>query len=79
MSDDTTKRIMKVKEEVDDAKQTKSRLEGEIDSLFKRLKKEFKVSTIQEAKKKEKELVDEANKLEEEIETGLNKLEELYG
>jgi hypothetical protein len=75
---EVTVRLTKLKEEIDDSKNTKARLEGEMDSLFKRLKKEFGVDTIKEAKDKEKELIEDANALEQDIEKGMVKLEGLY-
>ena len=75
---DITSRLMKIRDRIEEDVENKARLEGELDSNYKRFKKEHGVKTLKEAKKLETELVEKANKLESTIEKGLIKLEEFY-
>lgn len=71
--------LLKLKERVDEAKQTVAELKGQQTALLKQLKDEWKCSSIEAADRKIKEMKEEIEAMEESIETGLEELEERYG
>jgi hypothetical protein len=76
--DNTAKRLMEMKKDIADKKVEKNRLEGKVQSLMARLKKEYKCDTIDEAGEKLDELEKELKKKKIKLKNGIEKLEELY-
>jgi hypothetical protein len=69
---DTAKQIIKLKDELDDLKDKQSKYEGKRESLYDRLKKEFKCDNLKQAEqlkeKLSKKITSMTNKLESKIE-----------
>ena len=78
MDQELTDKLFKIKEEIEEKKTDKARLEGQISTLMGDLKKTFKISTIEEAKKKLDKMKKDMEKLEVDFTTGMGKLEEEY-
>lgn len=74
----TEKQLLKMKERIELEKQEKSRLQGKLDSLMDRLKKEYRCETIEEAKKKLVDLETERAQLEEQIDDKAKLIESRY-
>lgn len=74
----TTENLLKLKEEVTEAKNTVLELNGQQTALLKQLKDIWKCSSIEEAEKKLKKLKNEIVSLEEQIEKGVEEIEENY-
>lgn len=75
---DKIERVLELKAEVEKAKIDKAKLEGSLKQMMQRLKDDFEVKTVEEAKKLLKSLKKEAVELEEQIEEAITKLEEKY-
>ncbi len=71
-------KLMKMKEQIEEAKVEKNREEGKLEELLKQLKKEFKCKNLNEAKKILVGMEREIDKEEDALEKGINKLEESY-
>lgn len=69
-------RLLKLKKKIEDAKTSKNRAEGALKEDMKRLKKDFKISTAKDAKKKIEKWQEQIEELEGELETELKKLED---
>ena len=74
----TKKDLMRLKDQIEDAKQDHSRLSGKQEYLLKELKTKYNCSSIEEANKLAKDLSEKRTKLEDQIQKGLEKLEEQY-
>jgi archaellum component FlaC len=74
-----SKRILQIKERLEDLKQKKHKAEGVLESLRKKLAEEFGCQTTKEAKAKIKKLENEVKELEEDLESKLKDYEEHYG
>ncbi len=61
-------KLLKIKEKIADAKEGKARAEGKLEELMKGLKKDFGVTSIEEAKKLLTKLTKDADKLKENLE-----------
>jgi len=70
--------LLKLKQEIDQAKSSVSELKGQQTALLKQLKEEWGCSSIEEAEKKIKKMQKEIETLDASIETGLEELEEQY-
>jgi len=70
--------LLKLKQKIDDAKQSSSELKGQQTALLQQLKGEYKCNSINEAKLKLKEVEGQITKLDEKIDKGLKELEEKY-
>lgn len=73
------RRLLTLKEQIEKEKTEKARVQGELDSTLSQLKREFKVSSLEEA---QAQLVEEENalkQLQQSISTALEELEELMG
>ena len=71
-------KFLKLKEQVDDAKQKASKAEGVLTQLTKQLKDVFGIETLQEAIEKEKALREELLSLEEEFNSKLREFEKKW-
>ena len=72
------KQLMSLKQEITDAKQEKSRLEGRLQQLSEQLLKEYGCKTLAEAEKKLKEMDTQIAKLSTTIQEQSRELEEKY-
>lgn len=60
--------LLEIKEKIETAKTSKSKLEGKKENLMQRLKDDYGCETLEKAEKKKKKLQTEVDELEEEIE-----------
>ena len=72
------KDLLQLKKEIDSAKSEKAELTGELKSLMKLLKDEWKCSSLEDARKKIRQWEKEISELDEKIKTGITELEEKY-
>ena len=72
------KDLLQLKKEIDSAKSEKAELTGELKSLMKQLKDEWKCSSLEDARKKIRQWEKEISELDEKIKTGITELEEKY-
>jgi predicted nuclease with TOPRIM domain len=70
--------LLKLKEQVDEAKQNVSELTGQKNALLKQLKDDWGCKTIEEAEEKLKQMDKNTSTLERKIEVGIKDLEEKY-
>lgn len=70
-------RLIQMKNDIDDAKEKRSRLEGKQDSLMGKLKSDFDCDSLDKAKKKENQLQKQYEKLESQLEKELDKIESI--
>lgn len=73
-----SKRLLDLKEKIENSKAEKNKIEGRLQELMSRLKREFKINTIAEARRLLTKLEKEKEKLEQEVKEGIQKLEEKY-
>jgi len=78
MSNNITNRLLKLKEDIEEAKASLNRLEGKQESLYNNLKSEFGCSSIEEGQEKLKALLEELTGKREDIQRQLDRLEEQY-
>lgn len=78
MDQELQDRLFEIKEEIEEKKTEKARIEGQLITLMADLKKTFKVNTIEEAKKKLDKMKKDEEKLEKDFTAGMEKLEEEY-
>lgn len=71
-------KFLKLKEQVDEAKQKASKAEGALNQLTKQLKESFGIESLQEAIEKEKELRKELAALEDKFDSKLDDFEEKW-
>lgn len=72
------KELLKLKEEINDAKNETSELKGQEKYLMKELKDNWKCSTIQDAKTTLNDLEKEIKQIDKKIEEGIQELKEQY-
>lgn len=74
----SAEKLLKLKNELEQAKLDKAQLQGALDQNLKRLKEEFDVSTLSEAKKKLDSMIKEQSVLAIKIDKAVEALEEKY-
>lgn len=77
MSQQLANRLMKMKSDIDEAKEKRSRLEGKQESLMGKLKSDFDCDSLDKGKKKESQLQKQYEKLESQLEKELDKIESI--
>lgn len=73
-----TEDLIRMKEQIDEANGELKELEGRKKEVMSRLKKDYKISTLEALEKKIKALRSKADKLDDKISTGIEELEEAY-
>ena len=73
---DKEQELLDLKEQIERAKQEKSKEEGRLESLMERLKKEHDIDDLDTATKKVEELDKDIEELEKKFEDGFTKLKE---
>lgn len=74
----TEQQLLKLKREVDEAKQKVSELKGQRIALMKQLQTDWECKTVEEAERKLKSMTKEVEKISSSIEEGIEALEETY-
>ena len=74
----SAEKLLKLKNELEQAKLDKAQLQGALDQNLKRLKEEFDVSTLSEARKKLDYMIKEQAVLTLKIDKAVEALEEKY-
>ncbi len=72
------RRLLSLKQQIDDAKTEISQLEGRKANLLERLEEQWGCKTIKEAEKKLEEMTEQIESLDKKIQAGITKLEEEY-
>ncbi len=72
------RRLLNLKQQIDDAKTEISQLEGRKANLLERLEEQWGCKTIKEAEKKLGEMTGQIESLDKKIQAGITKLEEEY-
>ena len=75
---DVVEKLNRIKKRIDKAKKEMAMLEGKKEQLLARLKSEFRVDSIEQAKEKLETLKDKKDRIETEIEEKMSKLEEYF-
>lgn len=70
--------LLKLKRQIDEAKQTTAELKGHQSALMKQLKDDWKCNTVEEAQELIAKMDKEIKTLSNNIETGLEELEKKY-
>jgi predicted nucleic acid-binding Zn-ribbon protein len=70
-NDDTVRELLHLQKKLENAKEEKARMEGELKSLLKRLADDFGTDKISEVEKRLAGMKQQAEKLRQQIETGL--------
>ena len=78
-NDTTVNELLALQEKIEDAKSEKSRIEGELTSLLKRLKEEFGSDDVAQVEKKVEAMKQQAARLRKQIEEGLGVLRKEMG
>ena len=78
MSKDTEQQLFEIKEKIDQAKESVSRLEGRRDHLLNQLEEQWECESVEEAESLLEEHNKEINDLEQKIDKGVKKLEKDY-
>lgn len=76
--EDKVKRLMKMKEQIDQAKSRADRIRGTIESLESQMMKQYGCKDVAFAKKKLDQMDTELRKAEKEFSEGVGVLEEAY-
>lgn len=71
-------KLLALKQDIAGAEQEVQRGEGRLDEMTKRLKSEFKCSTVKAGEKKQKELQERVEKLDKQLEEKEQELDEKY-
>ena len=71
----TTQELLDLKQEIEESKESCTKLEGRKETLMEQLQKKFGVKTIPAAEKKLKAMEKEINEWDEKIETAIAELE----
>lgn len=71
-------RLIQLKKGIENAKSSKERAEGRKSELMRRLKENFKCSSVENADKKLLKTKQQMEKLEKELEENINYIEENY-
>ena len=74
----TLRKVEKYKKEIANAKQEKAEAEGAVKTNTERLKSEFSVKTLNEAKRKREDLLKRRDSINEKITETMEVLEETY-
>ena len=74
----TEKDLLRLKKDIDEAKNTLAELNGQKGTLTKQLKENWDCSTIEEAEKVLKKMQIEIEKIQEDMDSGISELEEIY-
>jgi len=74
----STKRLLEIKNQIDEAKSKQSEITGQIKSIKEQMKQKFKISDLNEAEKLLEKMGIELDAQETEFEKGMEKLEEAY-
>ena len=74
----TERQLLELKEEIEEAKQSVSELNGQKTALLKQLKDTFKCGSIEEAQAKSQQMKKDIDKLQLQIDEGSKDLEEKY-
>ena len=74
----STERLMKIKSQIDEAKNELSEVSGRIKSETDRMEQQFGVRKTKDAEKKLKETGDNLDKKEAEFKKGMTEIEESY-
>ncbi len=72
------KRLMNIKQQIDDAKMEVSQLKGRRANLMEQLQDQWKCKTVEQAEKRLDEMRLEVEELKEKIQDGIEKLEDEY-
>lgn len=70
-NDDTVQELLKIQKKIEEAKNEKARMEGELKSLLKRLADDFGSDKLSEVEKKLASMKQQAERLRRQIEEGL--------
>lgn len=74
----TEKDLLRLKRDIDEAKNTLAELTGQKVTLTKQLKENWDCSTIEEAETFLKQTQAEIEEIQEDIDSGISELEEIY-
>jgi predicted nucleic acid-binding Zn-ribbon protein len=74
----TEQELLKLKNEIDDAKSSVSELKGQMTVLMKQLKDEYKCNSIEDAEVLLTKWEKEVTKIQQQIDKGIEELEEKY-
>ncbi len=77
-NDETLKKYMRLKKDVETAQQRADRSQGALDQLMKTLKEDYGCETLKEAKKKLKSLQKQEEEVREAFETAVEEFEEKW-
>ena len=75
---DSTKRLMKIKSQIDEAKNKLSENSGQIKSETDRIEQQFGIRKTKDAEKKLNEIGNDLDKKEEEFKKGMSEIEESH-
>jgi len=78
MSNNITKTLLQMKEEIENQKMLLARLEGELDSKYKQLKTDFSCSDSAQAQRKLDKMDKDIDRDESRLKSAINKLQEEY-
>lgn len=70
----TERELLRLKKDIEDAKEQASQLQGKLSVLQTRLKDEWDCDTLEQAQSKANEMEDEIDRITEKIESGVFKL-----
>lgn len=74
----SAKKLLKIKDKIEDAKTDKAKYEGKVESSIEILKNKFKSKSVKDAESKLVELKSKIEKKEKKLELGVGELEENY-
>jgi vacuolar-type H+-ATPase subunit D/Vma8 len=74
----TENELIALKQEIDEAKEQHSKLQGQREALFQQLKDEYGCSTIKQAEKLLSKMDEEITSLSNEISIGLQEIEDKF-
>ena len=74
----TEKDLLRLKKDIDEAKNTLAELNGQKVTLTKQLKENWNCSTIEQAEKQLKKMQVEIEEMQEDIDSKISELEEVY-
>ena len=72
------KRLLDLKQQIDDAKMEVSQLKGRRANLMEQLQEQWGCKTVREAEARLKKMREETGELEERLKTGIAQLEDAY-
>lgn len=74
----STEKLLKIKAQIDEAKDKKARIQGQISGIEQQMLSKFDVKELKAAEKKLKDMGIELDKKEKKFEVGMSKLEENF-